>query len=74
LFIGDTCWLNVKDGAMTTLEAETTFTSEVQIKLPAALRVVLSANLGPSKVAQRHGLAITDAMVYGIARAFNATF
>jgi hypothetical protein len=74
LRIGDTCLFNVKDAAMTTLEVEATVSSKVQITLPAALRAVLSAMSSASKKAQRHGLAITDAAVYSIARAVDATF
>jgi len=74
LLIGDTCLLNVKDGAMTTLEVETTVSSKVQITLPAALSAVLGAMSSASEVSQRHGLAITDAVVYSIARAFDANF
>ena len=63
---------------MTTLEVEDTVSSKVQITLPAALRAVLSAVLSAilsaSKEAQRHCLAITDAVVYGVAQAFDATF
>ena len=70
MLIGDTCLLNAKDVAMTTLEVEDTVSSKVQITLPAALCAVSST----SEVAQRRGLAITDAVVYSISRAFNATF
>ena len=63
---------------MTTLEVEDTVIRKVQITLPAALRAVLSAVLSAtsraSKVAQRHGLTITDAVVYSVARDFDATF
>lgn len=55
---------------MTTLEVEASVSSKVQITLPAALR----AHLGAAEVAQRHRLAITDAVVYSIARDFDATF
>jgi len=74
LFIGDSCLLHVKDGAMTTFEVEATVSSKVQITLPAALRAVLSAVSSASEVVQRHGLAIADAVVYGIARDFDANF
>ena len=78
MLVDDSCFLNVKDAAMTTLEVEDTVIRKVQITLPAALRAVLSAGLSAtsraSKVVQRHGLAITNAVVYSIARDFDATF
>ena len=74
MLVDDSCLLNVKDAAMTTLEVEDTVSSKVQITLPAALRAVLSAVSRAAKVAQRHGLAIADAVLYGIARDFDATF
>ena len=57
---------------MTTLEDEATVISKVQITLPVVLRAVLSAVSSASEVAQRHGLAIADAVLYGIDRDFDA--